>query len=417
MGRLVTRRLYSVTVTLLAVLVLLSITAGGIVASAATAIEVLDTTHKDRFPTEVVFSLSARADTDVVNATLHVREVGKPTVTTAKVDFTPARQVSLRYAWDVQRHYIPPGVELEYYWLLEDASGNELRTEPVQLTVTDARFDWQTVAKNGVELYWYEGDLDFAAQLLDAAQGAVSRLSSGVGLPPDFAVKVFVYAGQRDLLSALRPSVQEWTGGQAFVDQGIVVAAIEPSRAGLDYGVRVIPHELTHVAVHALTKNPYGDIPRWLDEGLAVYAEGEPDEEDERVLAAAIRDNKMISVQSLSANFPADPDLARLSYAESASLVRFIIDHYGPDRLQELLAVFQEGATYDDALTRALGVDTDGLEEEWRQAIGAPPADEAAVASTFRSREPNWPALGLTGLASLVTIVALTVQARRRRYT
>ena len=38
--------------------------------------------------------------------------------------------------------------------------------------------------------------------------------------------------------------------------------------------------------------------------------------------------------------------------------------------MRELLAVFQEGSTYDDALLRVYGIDMDALDQEWRQHIG-----------------------------------------------
>ena len=69
-----------------------------------------------------------------------------------------------------------------------------------------------------------------------------------------------------------------------------------------------------------------------------------------------------------------------LSYAESDSLVKYIVDRYGHDRLSSLLAVFKEGSTYDAALQSALGVDSAGLETVWREAIGAQPMAPASAA-------------------------------------
>ncbi len=87
-------------------------------------------------------------------------------------------------------------------------------------------------------------------------------------------------------------------------------------------------------------------------------------------LKQAIRDHKLISLQSLGSNFPADTSLAALSYAESASVVQFIVDHYGPDKMASLLAVFREGSTYDDATKQALGVSINGLDAAWRKSLG-----------------------------------------------
>jgi hypothetical protein len=44
---------------------------------------------------------------------------------------------------------------------------------------------------------------------------------------------------------------------------------------------------LSHIVVGLATKNPFGDLPRWLDEGLAMYAEGELPARNRRALEQA----------------------------------------------------------------------------------------------------------------------------------
>ncbi len=341
------------------------------VVAPARGIEVTAQAYQADYPDKMVFTLDARSSEEVVKATLRVKQVGLATVTANQLKFTPARSLSLRYEWDLRRYYVPPGVEIEYYWLLEDAAGQKLRTEPASFTLADERFAWRTLSDGPVQLSWYAGDERFAGELLAAGRRALAQLAGDAGVATDVPVKVFVYASQDDLLSALEPAAREWTGGQAFAEQGIVLIAAEPTGGGLDFGRRVLPHEISHVVVHRMTQNPYGDLPRWLDEGLAMYAEGRLDASYERALDRAIKENRLISVQSLSANFPSDPDAALLSYAQSYSLVKFIVDTYGPDRLASLLAIFREGATNDAALHQALGVDGRGLEAAWRAAVGA----------------------------------------------
>ncbi len=48
----------------------------------------------------------------------------------------------------------------------------------------------------------------------------------------------------------------------------------------------------------------------------------------------------------------------------------YLIDTYGWEKMRQLLAVFQEGSTYDDALVRVYGVDMGELDEEWRASLG-----------------------------------------------
>jgi hypothetical protein len=154
----------------------------------------------------------------------------------------------------------------------------------------------------------------------------------------------------------------------SFSERGLILIGIAPSN--LDWGQRAIAHELSHAIVHQATDNPLGGLPTWLNEGLAMYAEGPMESDYRAVLDNAIRKNKLISLRALAASFPTDSDQAHLSYAESQSVVTFMLDFYGKDKLSQLLGVFKRGVHYDDALKEVYGLNTEGLEAQWHRSLG-----------------------------------------------
>ena len=64
---------------------------------------------------------------------------------------------------------------------------------------------------------------------------------------------------------------------------------------------------------------------------------------------------------------------AYLYYAQSYSLVKFLIGDYGRDKILRLLNVFKEGSSYNDALLEVYGIDIDDLDSLWRQSLGPEP--------------------------------------------
>jgi hypothetical protein len=122
------------------------------------------------------------------------------------------------------------------------------------------------------------------------------------------------------------------------------------------------------MVTHQITFSPYGTnlLPTWLDEGLAMHAEGEPDPYFQSVLEYAIAQQELISVRSLSSPFSATPEEAYISYAESQSLVEFLIQNYGKDKMLHLLNLLKGGNTCDEALTEVYGFDQDGLDKLWQ---------------------------------------------------
>jgi len=227
-----------------------------------------------------------------------------------------------------------------------------------------------------VTLYWYQGDNSFAGELMSAAQQALERLNEYTAAELERPVKLYVYADAQDLQgSMIYP--QEWTGGVAFTRYGIMAIGIAPEK--LDWGKKAIAHELTHLVIHQVTLNPYNEIPTWLDEGLAMRSEGSLSASFSLYLDRAIAEGSLISVQSLSSPFSAYADEASLSYAQSYSLVEFLIDSYGQGKMFELLNAFKEGSTYDGALEKVYGFDMDGLDDLWQDWItqsGQPATEE-----------------------------------------
>jgi len=166
-------------------------------------------------------------------------------------------------------------------------------------------------------------------------------------------------------------------------------------------------HELTHLVVHQATFSPYGQLPLWLDEGLATYSEGELDPDLRSSLDRAISEGTLISVRTLCSPFSAYADKARLSYAESYSLVKYLLDNYGHDKMLDLLIILKQGSTYDEALTEIYGFDIDGLDADWRATLTSPVA-------LARNGESNPVSVGVL-VAIGVGLVVWGAAALRRR--
>jgi len=343
-------------------------------------IQVLHQSVETAFRDYITFYITVESDSPITDARLLYRVVGQLATARGDAEFDPATHVETSFTIDQEREYLPPGTELEYWWKITDEAGNELKTEPQSLLYMDERHDWQTLSSDRLTLYWYAGGRAFGEALFDQANKTLDQIEAEAGVRVEIPVKIFIYGSYADLRDAIPVGSQEWTGGQAFTDQGVVVIGVSP--ADLDYGLAATPHELTHLVIHQATDNPFGDIPRWLDEGLAVYMSGELDagwRGYRGMIARAAERNELMTLQTLSSTFPADSEQAGLAYAQSGVVVEFIIERYGKEAMAHLLEIFSEGALYDDALQEALGVDTWGLDNAWRESIGAPPLEVPGV--------------------------------------
>lgn len=294
---------------------------------------------------------------------------------------------------------------------MHDSAGGELTTPDQSIVVEDTQRSWRNTASDPVDLYWYTGDNRFADTLMDAAQDALVTIREATGVEYDGDIRLYVYGDSTEMQSATL-FAPDWSGGLAFPEHSAVLAAIAPNE--LAWGQRAVAHELTHVVLGQYTFSCLDSTPTWVTEGLAMYAEGEPEEGLLSSLEEAVQEDTLLPVRSLSQNFSNDPNLAYLAYAQSYSLVAFLVEEYGPEKMIALLDQFREGSTEDQALQRVYGFDRDGLDAAWRRSIGAAESQAAGPAEgkATPTPYPTFAPLGAsnTGAATAVT-GALSVAA------
>ena len=322
------------------------------------------------YPDALHFDIDIESLADIARVELEYRIMKISTVdyvSAIMADFEPAKKVKTCIDLEmVKIGGLPPGADIEYVWIIEDEEGRHLETEVATVRFDDSRYSWKNVSQGTVELYWYEGDADFAEELMNAAIEALDMLAEDTGTELLRPVKIYIYKSSQDLKGAMIYP-QEWTGGVAYSEFGITAIGIAPNN--VDWGKRVIAHELAHLLVYQITYNPYGRMPVWVDEGLATYAEGNLTSHMQTVLDDAIRTDDLVSVHSLCSSFPAGGKV-ELYYAESYSLVKFLIDTYGQEKMLELLRAFKQGDQYNDALIKVYGFDLNSLENAWRTSLG-----------------------------------------------
>ena len=343
-------------------------------ASAAHATGVTDDQPTLNFPDSITFHATLESSAPITSVTL---EYGTDQLTCGTVlakafpQFTSNTTVDTQWTWEMkQSGSLPPGATLWWRWRYTDGNGAESVSDKKTITWLDSTHDWQTVTSGLINLHWYSGDQAFAQDLLNAAVAGLELLKNDAGLQADQPINLYIYANTADMQDAIlyEPS---WTGGMAFPEHNIVIIGI--SQQDLEWGRSTITHELTHVLVGHFTFSCLGDVPTWLNEGLAVYSEGGLDASSKDQLDQAISSDQLLSVRSLSGAFSEVPSKAYLSYSESYSIVNFLIKTYGQDKMNSLLIALRDGATVDDALQSVYGFDIEGLEDAWRASIGAAP--------------------------------------------
>ena len=335
-------------------------------------------------PESVTFTLSVTSDEPLARVELLWRAAADQQYSLVRIADLPDGDDSVEYILDTRLNYIPPGVDVHWVWQVTDAGGDMTRSTEDTVTYLDPDEDWTIVTTAEAEVYWSDADQSDADAIVDAVTRTLEIMQERFDVATQRPIRVVLYRNQNTFADALPPGSAEWIGGQAHTDLDIFVAHLIPGSTSEIR--RLIPHEIAHLALSQETDNPWTSTPQWLDEGLAVYLQEQEDERLPEVLDDAIDDGRLIPLAALQSAFPWDTERALLSYAESWSVVDYLIGTYGDDGLTRLIDAVADGETNDAALARAFGITLEQLDQDWKASLDyagdAPPAAPSSATSS-----------------------------------
>jgi len=302
----------------------------------------------------------------------------------------------LRFVYDLNQRPLRLFSTVSYYYRFRTESGEELKSQTYTFPYIDNRFQWQSLEADKFNVYWYEGDVTFARDVLDAAEAGREEVLELLQRPKNNRqISIYVYAQQDDLQSTLALSKSSWVGGHADPELGSVVVALPPG-ADRDLQVqRQIPHEITHVMLYRFMGDGYQYLPRWTNEGIASIMELFPNPEYDILLEKAYQEGRLIPVRDLCHTLPGETDQVRLAYAESSSLLSYIMREYGITAVRAMISAYDQGVSCDRGVEMALNRNLDTLEREWKRDVFGG-GIWAAIGGTYL---PVWIVIGVVCVA------------------
>lgn len=298
--------------------------------------------------------------------TREAAELNQGDVTRVRAEF-PTRDSQL---------WIPAGADFEWRWEFVYTSGEIFETEPQIWRYEDPRFEWESLKEGDLEIAWYD-DRGTAETMLREGLQALEEISPFLGLEELIPIKVYVWANTEDARQVERIQSERFeesviTGGTRVLAD--LVHIYQPSRW-------VVRHELTHVLTKLAGEGPYGDLPAWLDEGMATIAEGDWLDRRGGALQFAINNDQVLSLRSMES--PSNrPGFVDIFYGQSAAVVLYLLQEYGTDKMNELFDTFKQGSSVEDALGSVYGLTRDELDNQWRASVGLGPREQEADRST-----------------------------------
>jgi len=199
-------------------------------------------------------------------------------------------------------------------------------------------------------------------RLLETLNEAHGKVGRDLDFHTSLTLTVKVYS--RAQLGAIQQTPQ-WVG--SFFDGKIRL--LDERLLGSPAQLRQsIFHEYTHALVHFRAGEA---VPSWLHEGLAQIeaADGRTAARDVHYLASRLRTRKTVSLAELAGPIErrSAADQMPLIYLQSKSLVEFLLQEGGWEKIRQLLSETARLGDFEAAFSAAYGMTTEKLESEWKR--------------------------------------------------
>ena len=339
-------------------------------AMAEGGIEVVEDDRQVEFPNELSFTMTAESSEDIVEIQLLYRIAGSGVWSYAYADLIPGKRVTSNLDLVVAGStYLPPGVDVEYYYVITDSLGNTHATEIQSVEYLDGRYDWERTQIGPLRLLHHGLSQSRVTVVSREVEDALSHIRSLLDMDNLVdhleAIRGVIYNSNSEARNAFPRQSQTITdsqvfGGFAFPNNRVFV--------GIGFRTRIISHESAHLMLDQAVGPNALPVPSWLDEGFAGYVEP-----GSRAFSGSSLSGRGLPLKSMT-RLSGTPQSIGTFYRKAESVVAYMIQEFGVDSFQGLIARLSQGDTMDQALNRAYGFDLSGLEARWSTDDGPPTA-------------------------------------------
>ena len=260
---------------------------------------------------------------------------------------------------------------------------------------------WEQLEREGLSLRFQDIDRASAWGLLDELISGRSEVAEKLGGGQDVPLTIYV-AGSQPLFQAVtRGRIPHWGVGCAFPAERIAVLRLLPGQRG--QVLKTARHEISHILLHHLGRSR---VPRWFDEGVAMWAAQEWRLRESTEVSYAIFSGGLVPLGEIEGVLGFSSSRARLAYTESLLAVLYLIHLGGPDAVAQIVHSLGTGVSFDVALYRITGLTPRKFEREWTEYASG----RFSATALLTSAEAFW--LYMT-LLLLGVFVAVRIRNRR----
>lgn len=228
---------------------------------------------------------------------------------------------------------------------------------------TSAFASLTTLQYGNVRLSAQENDWRFGEETVHIIQSALPRLIAQTGISEPVYVHVVIAPSEKEFHRMTGGQIPDWGVAAADPNTGIIFLK-SPRYTNDTKRIRVIVvHELSHVLMGKVIKRTV--LPRWFDEGLAMYFSEEMEWESNIILARSLITRQIIPLNEIDDVLVFRRDKAALAYRESLAAIEYLVEKNGKEVLTRIILSMSNGESVETAIRQKTGMSFTRFEVEW----------------------------------------------------
>jgi hypothetical protein len=224
--------------------------------------------------------------------------------------------------------------------------------------------EWEVRRFDHYEITYRPDDAPFADRVVNIIRRVTPDLIANIGIVSADTIHVQIADTVEEFSTFTGRAIPDWGEAYAVPDLNLIVLK-SPRISGSVGNLReVVIHETAHILLHSAMRS--ADIPRWLDEGFAMYSAREWGVWDRASLILAVLTDNLVPLEEIRSVNTFSASRADLAYQESALAIQFVISRSGRVGLRSLLANLRKSGTINSATHASLGLNAVQFEQAWR---------------------------------------------------
>jgi hypothetical protein len=235
------------------------------------------------------------------------------------------------------------------------------------LAPAGAEQDWLVQTRHPFAIHYTARDSGLVQNLFPILHSAWDEMRPDLQMADTTTYHILIAPDRAFYQNYLRQGLPKWSGAFAMPSlQTLVVKSPHWDRPENEIGKSLV-HELLHLLLFVRCgRQP---IPRWLDEGLALFYEKPTQWDYPQTLSRALFTHSLIPLQDIDNVLSFQQSKAALAYQESYSVVTYFLSVYDSDGLHILLNGLRRRQDLDDLFQQATGSRFHQFESEWQNHI------------------------------------------------